>query len=259
MNTDRVISYINGEMNTDEMQIFENDLRTDSSLLEEFNQYKSITESVKHYSRNELKDRLKMIEENNKNSKPSARILVQILLIIAILSTIAIYFYIKSDIKQLPEMNSLPVIDTIQTLPQIQDTSSINKSPEKDLPNHGTSQPIAADNGHNEEELFAAHFVPYSDEFMDGEVRGSDDLSAYEKFQKLYTEKKFDEAVQQFQLIDPTLKENDNVLFFYANALIKQKKYKDSEKILKTIVSNNNSRYLEHSKMLYQRISRFSL
>ena len=66
-------------------------------------------------------------------------------------------------------------------------------------------------------------------------------------FQFLYINKKYQEAINIFDSLDPSVKENDNVLFLKANALMAINKVDEATLLLETIIKNKESRNVKEA------------
>ncbi|NOT37698.1 MAG: tetratricopeptide repeat protein, partial [Saprospiraceae bacterium] len=170
-----------------------------------------------------------------------------------VLATVGVllFFIFRNNTNKIVETapSLSPIIDSSakQQIQELQDTAQkILKEPinqEKEIRTNPDNKDQKS-RVKEEEQLFAAHFEPYVDDFIDSEVRGVGEETPYEIFQKLYVQKKFKEAVNQFDKIDESLKSNDNVRFFYANALMAVGNVFEAKKILTNIIERNESRYI---------------
>lgn len=110
--------------------------------------------------------------------------------------------------------------------------------------------PIARDAPADTEKLFAAYFRPYRDESMNPTVRDNPagGQSAFNKFQQLYWERRYDKALSAFEALDPVLRQNDNLLFMKANLLLAAGQTDQAAALLKAILRNNRSGYVGEAR-----------
>jgi hypothetical protein len=107
------------------------------------------------------------------------------------------------------------------------------------------------------EELFAEYFEPYKDESMSPVTRGEKELSPLDKFRKYYWEENYQATADAFPALRIQHQQNDNIRFIYALSLAAISKPDEAQPILKGIVVNNRSIYIQeaywHLGLLYLR------
>jgi predicted Zn-dependent protease len=93
------------------------------------------------------------------------------------------------------------------------------------------------------QELFAENFEPYRDDLTEPTSRG-DDLSTIEKMEIAYWNKNYGEVVTLFEELPPTMKQNDNLRFMQANAMLAGGKMNQGAVILSDIIRNEKSKFI---------------
>jgi len=96
--------------------------------------------------------------------------------------------------------------------------------------------------------VFAAYFKPYRDETMNPTTRSATDKTPFERFQRLYWEGRYSEALTAYETLEPVLQDNDNMLFLKANLLLATGKTNESLALFEQIIRQERSRYLEEAR-----------
>lgn len=93
--------------------------------------------------------------------------------------------------------------------------------------------------------LFAQYFKPYKDESLEPFLRGDSEPMPSDKFQQLYWDGNYREALAQFGTLPPTAKTNDNLLFLKAECLMALGRVGEAVPIYEAILKRDKSRYME--------------
>ena len=128
--------------------------------------------------------------------------------------------------------NSLPTApdSTIQRMPATpENTDSLQKIARTTLINR----------------LFAENFKPYKDETLEPTLRGDAEPLPSEKFQQLYWDGKYREALAQFRALPATAQTNDNMLFLKAESLLAVGRVGEAVPEFEAILERDKSRYME--------------
>lgn len=239
MNIEQIDRYFTGQMDPNERVAFEESLLNDPELRAEVQHYQKAVDALKVYSRVELKNHL--IKRTKLKKKEKSNSVIVLWLILA--STFILLILWLRDDQKIPEAQ-LPVV------PYSRDTSMHMKPDDQNdtlinLKNQTPQQKEKKAND-NADQLFAAHFTVFTDEFLHDQVRSQkDEPTPLELFQQLYADAQFQEALKIFESLDPSLKSIDNFRFLQANALMATKRIEDAKIILQSIRKNKNSRYLK--------------
>ncbi len=102
--------------------------------------------------------------------------------------------------------------------------------------------------GGSNDQLYAEYFSPFRQDMTEPLEKGGENLSALEQFNVNYWNARYDLAISGFNAIDSTLKQNDNLKFRYANALIAVDQLDQAQAILEHIISNRQSQYSTEAK-----------
>ncbi len=248
MDQESIERYLAKNMTPEEIRGFELAMDQDPQLKKEVEELEKAIEALRIHERSALKSRLKQRDqklfESNSVNKPN-RLIWYLLAVLIILSLIWIWT-LRTKNSSEDIQNGIPAItsDSIgKSTPNLNVQDSLQSREPVSPLDSGLHKKESIQ---NPEELFAMHFVPYTDELLESEIRGDDEeKTAFEQFQMLYAQKKYDEAIKAFELLDPVMKKNDNVLFLKANALMATHKIEMASSLLKTIVKHKESRYLK--------------
>jgi TolA-binding protein len=248
MNQDRIERYINKDMTPDERMEFEAMMNADTELQREVLQFQKAIEALKVYEHSQLKARLQQREKDSfTNQKKTAIHWIWYLTAgLALIFTMWLFFSTKNSVKEdLKKENTIkPGDSSIPGRNKIKPEDSFNINKES-LP--ADENPPLKSGSSKAEEIFADHFVPYTDELMESTVRGEEEKGAYEEFLSLYNDGKFLDALQIFDSMDPVMKDNDNVLFLKANALMAVNRIDMASRLFENIIRKKNSRYLKEA------------
>jgi hypothetical protein len=236
--------YLSQELSPAERSQIEERIQQDSNFRKEMEAYKMAVASLKLAQRDELKERFKrrdqvldrqIVHTKGRNGR--------LWLFIAIAGIIILvgwqFFYNKSRSNTVIAPFRTDSIQVDQPLPVQQDTM-----PVKEVPNYDRAENKSQEETENGPELYAANFEPYKDDSMDPTSRSDEEgLSPVEKFQAQYWEGNYKDAATTFNELEDAQKQNDNLRFIYANALMAEGKTKEPAAILMQIVRNSKSIY----------------
>jgi tetratricopeptide (TPR) repeat protein len=247
MNQESIERFLAKDMTPEELKEFESKMANDPELYQEVKKYEETINALKVYDRSALKTRLKDRDLRRLGDNTLGRSNKWIWVIIGfVLIFFSILWYLNtnhsnkvSPLKEKDSLNGDSVATSEQTLKAMDTTQSNQGKSSSDSIQQKKIQHQSPD------ELFAMHFEPYTDELLQSAVRGEDsEMTPFEHFQSLYSTKKYAEAIKAFELLDPAMKSNDNVLFLKANALMATDKIGLASILLDKIIRKKNSRYL---------------
>jgi tetratricopeptide (TPR) repeat protein len=117
-------------------------------------------------------------------------------------------------------------------------------------PQRPVVNPIARDSIQREQRrlanrLFAENFKPYKDESLEPTLRGDAEPMPSEKFQQLYWDGKYREALTQFDAMPTTAQTNDNLLFLKAECLMALGRVGAAVPGYEAILKRDKTRYME--------------
>ncbi len=130
----------------------------------------------------------------------------------------------------------VPVIESRDiTIPPATDTVPVVPPSEKQ------SEPDQKTPGH--QRVFAAWFQPYKDASLEPARRGDAEQSPSERFQKLYWDGDYRNALVAFDSLGASAKNNDNLLFLKANCLLSTGKAAAAGVLLENMLQHDRSRF----------------
>ncbi|MCC6752725.1 MAG: hypothetical protein IT266_01945 [Saprospiraceae bacterium] len=256
----RIERYLLDQMDPVERQAFERELKADAELSAELGRYRKATELAGKLGAQELRERLRALDSgDDRNPLPYGRYGWMLLVLVAICGLLAWLAYRPgAPTKVLPESRipapPAPTQDT-SALPETEllpRDSSKTQKPEKPhkLKSGKSTRP--------ESELFAAHFVPYTDHTMELNLRGRSSLEVYDRMLQHYRKGAYREAMITYDSMELNLRQNDNCLFVRANALMALSRYDEAHKLLEGILSRGQSRYLVPARW-YHALTRLAM
>ncbi len=247
--------YLAHEASAEELREVEERSKHDATFRQKLVDSELAFQALRLHEREELRNRFRkrdeILDKSSGEDPPRNRITPWLLVIAFIGLGILIWKLIP---ETTPSISPAPVRlqDSLPTSTEQKgsiDTSTHQELQQSPQPNQGEdsdrkeSKPIAEAELQGDK-LFAAYFSPYADDMMDPAVRGDGELTPLEKFQLAYWEKRYADALIEFPAISATMRQNDNIRFMQANALMANGKINDAQKILQSIRSNGKSRYL---------------
>jgi hypothetical protein len=242
MNQDKIERYLANQMTPDEKGEFELGMNQDAQLKKEILELQKVIEQLKLQERHVLKSRLINLEKNIveqeqvKKPIPYAWILMGVLLVIAVI--LIWNFNNRNQPVLSPDKDDNFEIDSNSTLVTPHEIAVINEQ-------LNPPQPEIKENKSqgNSEELFAAHFEPYTDEALENELRGNEEKSGYEIFKHYYINERYEKALLVLDTLDFTVRNRDQVLLLKAIALMATHKSNTAIPVLEKVVANRNSIY----------------
>lgn len=248
--------YLADELSEEERAVLESRIAEDPELKEEVEQLKLIQNALQLKRREELLDRFRKRDQTKE--KPSSWKILMLLPFI-IIGLIWLWYpekqitpksnEKKSLIDSISPMENSPVL--ADSLSEIKNTpesepKNINPAPSKKTKpsNENSKEQPTKKKIYNPDELYAMNFEPYKDETMNLNLRGNESLSPYDQFIKFYLAGDYSQALTAFNLLNNALKNNDNVLFIKANALMAQGKNEEVRSLLEEIIKTGRTRYL---------------
>lgn len=242
---EQIDRYLSHEMSSEEKSEFERELSQNEVLRKHFTEHKETIQKLKNLERAYLKSRLQAIEADLKPDQAKKKLSKFYWLAIPFLLICIGYFIWTQRNKTVqsvykPETNQSEIDSNVnffkkEIIPQDSSVSPILKSKNKD------SVPIKK--SINSEQLFAAHFEPYTDDDIEYEVRSSREKSNYELFKHYYINNKYDKALAAFELLNDLEKSNEQILFIKANIFIATNKINEAQSIIFNLKENPQSAY----------------
>lgn len=255
----RIERYILDQMDPVERQAFERELEADAELSAELGRYRKATALSGKLGAQELRERLRSLDSgDDRRPLPYGRLRWMLLILVAICGLLAWLAYRPAPTKGLPESKIPP------PAAQTQDSSAspeTERPPRDSLNNQRPEKPHKKKSGKNtrqESELFAAHFVPYTDHTLELNLRGRSSLEVYDRMLQHYRKGAYQQALITFDSMEVRLQQNDNCLFVRANALMAIEKYKEAQTLLEGIIKRGQSRYLVPARW-YHALTRLAM
>lgn len=241
--------YLAGELTLSERAEVERRAQEEPAFKKEFTEYMMALEAIRLAGREELKNRfrqrdkildgksaqVKRFNPGNHFWKLAAGVLIMILL----------GWLIYKGYQKPYEENIITEVEMDSVIDKNIDTTGSLQNTELRASNEEKKENKKILKTRNKsEELYADNFEPYRDESMEPMARGDEDeLSAFEQFELYYWDKNFEKAVAAFESMSESQKQNDNLRFLYANALMGLGKTDKAINILTDIIKNNKSIY----------------
>lgn len=271
----KINQYITGELSKIEKAAFEKEMGSDPALQKKVAEHRFALKAIRLEGRARLKNRLSQLDTGNAhfNSIEKKTFLQKnkwILFSALILTVFFSWFILKNNT---PTIDSPPIEKIEEKLapdsPQETPSKKEDDVNEKTKPsppvetNHPAKQikptaepaiknrPIATTKPASPDgkALFAQHFEPYHHPSMRPNVRGqNDELSVREKFEKAYWEKDFNQVLQLWSELNDTQKNNGNLFFLKAVALMEQGKIKEAEKDFAALINLKRHRFKQQSE-----------
>jgi len=254
--------YLGNEMTAVERSDFEKRLAIEPELKQELEEFTLVMEALKVAERKELLNRFHRLdlELDKKKGNSPLNFTRNIWLIFAAAAVIAAFLgwrlLFTSENNATLETNvnppdsvivQQPILvkeDTVQEKELIKEVDQKNVTQKDKGPKDPSNQIMAVSASSDGEELYADNFEPYVDESMSVTSRADEDnLTPYEKFQLSYTDKNYNEAIEAFKKLSPSLQQNDNIRFFQANALMAVNHISEASVILNEILNNPKASY----------------
>lgn len=240
---EQIDRFLSNKMSAEERHSFEQLMLENPDLLREVEEARFAVQKLKEMERLSLKKRLQDIEnqiEENKNTK-KANPIIWILVLIIVCGLGLLFWYMNQkntpipsvplEVEAEPDSNvniqniEIIPVDTIIKVPPIQNETK----QEKTLPRE------------KREEIYAAHFEPYTDDDIEYEVRSLQEKSPFELYKHYYINGKYDQVLATFEDLDPNLKMDHQVLLIKANVLMAQKKFSPALMILRSLEKDIHS------------------
>ncbi|MBP8724893.1 MAG: hypothetical protein KBF37_09880 [Saprospiraceae bacterium] len=242
----RIERYLLDLMDPAEQRTFEGDLAGDPELAAELERYRKAAELAGKLGAQELRERLRSLDSGvGRKTFPNGRFWWPLFVLSAISGLLALLIYWPGEpTKALPEAR-LP-----SPAAKTQDSSALPETeihPPDSLKNPGTHKPRkqkSEKRNSTEAELFAAHFVPYTDHTMELNLRGRSSLEVYDRMLQHYRKGAYQDALITFDSMEVRLRQNDNSLFVRANALMALGRNNEAQTLLEGIINRGQSRYL---------------
>ncbi len=240
---EQIDRYLANEMNSEERSSFERELIQNEELQIQLTEHREAIQKLKNLERAYLKFRLQAIEVELNQDKPKKKELKFYWMIVVLLLLCVGYFIWKQKNKTVqsvysPATNQTETDSNVNLLKKdiIPKDSLVNPKSEK-------KESLPQKKSIDREQLFAAHFEPYTDDDIEYEIRGNREKSTYELFKHFYINHKYDKALAVFENLDASDKTKEQVLFIKANILMATNKIDDALSILLKLKGNPQSVY----------------
>ncbi len=254
---DWIERYLNHELNSEESASFEKALQEDPALKNQLEYYKLGLKGLKQERFLELRKHFEDLDQKENRRKTLLYALSVMMAGILLFFTIKAYQRTHSNtsppvVQPIQDSLSIEIIenkvgfDTLepQTLPSDTPIPKV-KSILKKEKTFASERPRQND--------IVMHMEPYRGEELNVKIRALGELSPYDLFVSLYWAGKYSEALDAYEKLNEEIKQNSNVLFIKANALLAQKKYTDAIALFSVVKSDPKSRYAEIAVDYYQR------
>lgn len=242
--------FFRNELTAAERVAFEGRLLSDTSFQEEVELHRKARQAIRLQEKSNL---LKKLSERGKQldaQKPSYNTLWWWLGGSAIL-LLLFFCWVKwnnpsssnnQNLNTITKQDSTQLLIPVDTVPSNKpiDTLSTQKQQKE--------RPIASIQ-EKQDRLFAQYFKPYQDETLEPSVRGEGAVSPSDKFQQLYLDGKYVEAVAQFENLSSLAKNNDNNLFVKAECLLAIGDASAAAAVYEAILQNDRSRFMDATSL----------
>ena len=234
--------YLANDLSEAERMAFEQELAGNSDLRHDLEGYRNALMAIRLKGREQIRQRWPT--QNTTKIQPylSAPARVGISVLVGILLVVVITWIWRTHSTSPGHQNDI-LSDTLETKPIPQMTAPVT-APDS-VQEHPT---VVPDISAQRSKLFATYFRLYRDETMNPTVRGAADRTALERFQRLYWDGRYAEALTTYETLDPVLREHDNMLFLKANLFLATDKTNQSLALFKHIVQQDGSRYSEEAR-----------
>jgi len=239
MNQD-IEAYLDGTLDPEATAVFEAQLARDEVLQAAVAETQSLREDLRWLA---VEQGLLQIEQTfwakekaRKNRRPWIFLIIgfTILLIIGIIK----WPWIKGPTMEAPKQADQP--DSLPIAPENNSPKPINNA-------QTTYDSIQKEQKKTMNRLFAENFKPFKDESLEPSLRGDPEPTPSEKFQQLYWDGKYREALTEFESLSAPVKDNDNLLFLKAECLMALGKVEEAVPAYALILKSDKSRYIEVS------------
>lgn len=240
---DHIDRFLSNKMSAEERASFEKLMQNDPLLAREVEETKRALQKLKNLERLTLKTRLQNIESNLENQEERKKIFpfIWLILILAIMGILLWYNSSKNEspptvpIETLPEPDSNVNHQNIEISPvdTAAESAPVQPEPKKEKVMSKAKR----------EEIFAAHFEPYTDDDIEYEVRSNQEKTAFELYKHYYINGKYDKALVAFENLDPGLQNDEQVLFIKANVYMAKGHFDQALQLLHILEKNKTSPY----------------
>ncbi len=247
--------YLSQDMSPEEQLQIERRALIDPDFGRELSAYQMAKEAIKLAQREELKNRFrqrdKILDKQNKDIYPGKSRSLGFLAIAATIAVLLAWQFLfkspaTSDQAISVHQDSTGLADT----PLITDTIGEKKYIKDEIKNPENPVKVEKRKISKEETdgLMAANFEPYRDDSMEPASRGDEnDATHLQNFMTHYWEENYKQVIVDFNHLEATHQQNDNLRFLYANALLSLNRLNDAATIMKGVMQNKKSIYNEEA------------
>lgn len=248
--------YVLRILSDEERVAFELKLKTDSVFRAELNDYESAINTFKNSHTIDIKNHLVSLENNirQKERKYNLRKLILFGTVLLLLLGGFLYknYMAKSPTAEInvdPMQNNIILPDTSikNTLIKPDDTLFKKSENSKRKEKKKQTEIEAKKMVNSAEQLFVMNYEPYWDETMLMDVRGQNG-GYLEQFFEYYRIKDYRNTLIVFDSLSNILRQNDNILFIKAMALMESGETENPKSIFINIIDHKRSRYIYQSE-----------
>ncbi|MBK6566798.1 MAG: hypothetical protein IPG18_16770 [Saprospiraceae bacterium] len=248
--------YVLRILSDEERVAFELKLKTDSVFRAELNDYESAINTFKNSHTIDIKNHLVSLENNirQKERKYNLRKLILFGTVLLLLLGGFLYknYMAKSPTAEInvdPMQNNIILPDTSikNKLLKPDDTLFIKSENSKRKEKKKQTEIEAKKMVNSAEQLFVMNYEPYWDETMLMDVRGQNE-GYLEQFFEYYRIKDYRNTLIVFDSLSNILRQNDNILFIKAMALMESGETENPKSIFINIIDHKRSRYIYQSE-----------
>ena len=228
--------YLDNALSDPERLAFEQALQENPTLRQEVERHRLALLAIRLKGREQLRKRWSVPPETKTVAPAFPAWLLPGFIVLLLLSVLTWWWWpsqISSGRSDTPVNDTLPVGPPSPPIP-VQDGNGLPKEQQR---------------SGDTKKLFAGYFAPYRDETLNPTVRDpSVPSTALDRFQQVYWNRQYAEALKAFHKLDPALKKHDNLLFLKANALLATDKTNEALVIFENIIRNGRSAYVDDAR-----------
>ncbi len=233
--------YLSGDLTEAERNDIELRRLGDPLFSQQIAEYEMAKEALKAYQRDELKKRFQrrdeVLDKKTDRGSSGGSVIWYILFGVLLVGLISWKLWLSPD----KQTNEPPAIEQQQDNQELQDSMPMQETPKDEI--EESPQDNNRQNEKRYQEIFAENFEPYRDDLVEPTSRG-DDLSAIERMEVAYWNEEYDDVIKIYEELSPAMKQNDNLRFMQANAMMAAGRVKQGAIILSEIIRNGRSKFV---------------
>lgn len=258
---DIIEKYFNGDMSAEEKKAFLDALSKDDAMMAAYEWHKKTMAAIRIAGRNDLKNRLRMLEA--KRPSPvwqwewAAWSTLVIYIVGILLWTVATTFYknenqqqgILLDDGQKHTPNDIfsgyldSLVGRVPLFRKIEKIGQENKNIENQEKGSVEHDRATNDPGFDPDKLYAANFTVFRDPSMDPGIRGEGSNDPGLNFMQAYWQQQYLDAIVIYEKMLRTSQPNSNLQFQYANCLAYAGRYAEAAEVFHKVAANPESRF----------------